>query len=133
MDQKTTRHEDLWQDAAESLSNKDIERIDLCTDDRETLLKDILEILKEKQQQSVRKRWRYTKNSGEEIVLREVFAKIAHRVAKVKDIGDGLVQYDPHHAAIPWAAIRLVLQVGFLPFGFSLRTFDYSSVLLGRR
>ena len=112
MDQKSTRHEDLWQDAVESLSAKYIERIDLYTDDRETLLGDILGILKEKQQECVQKRWRYTKNNGEEIVLREVFAKITYRVAKVKDVGDGLVQYDPHHAAIPWAAIRLVLQVG---------------------
>ena len=104
---------DLWQEAAESLSTKDIKRIDLYVDDRGTALEKILGILEDKQQECMRKRWRYKKKNGEEIVLREIFAKITHRVARVKEIGDGLVQYDPHHAAIPWAAIRLVLQVGF--------------------
>ena len=30
---------------------------------------------------------------------------------KFKEVGDIAVQYDPGHAALPWAAIRFFLQV----------------------
>ena len=49
---------------------------------------------------------------GEEIVLRDVGAKILHWVDNFKQIGDIIVQYDPMHAALPWAGFRFLLQVG---------------------
>ena len=48
----------------------------------------------------------------EEIVLRDVAMKIARRVDRFKQIGDIIVQYDPGHAALPWAGFRFILQVG---------------------
>jgi hypothetical protein len=51
---------------------------------------------------------------GEDIVLRNVVMKIVHWVDKFKQIGDVIVQYDPGHAALPWAAFRFLLQVTFL-------------------
>lgn len=44
------------------------------------------------------------------IILRDVFSKIAGWVEKFVAVGDVAVQYDPGHAALPWAAVRLVLQ-----------------------
>jgi len=32
-------------------------------------------------------------------------------VKKFRDVGDVVVQYDPTHAALPWAGVRLLLQV----------------------
>ena len=48
---------------------------------------------------------------GEEIVLRDVGMKILHWVDMFKQIGDIIVQYDPVHAALPWAGFRFLLQV----------------------
>ena len=50
---------------------------------------------------------------GEEVVLRDVGIKILRWVDKFKQIGDIIVQYDPGHAALPWAGFRFLLQVGF--------------------
>ena len=47
---------------------------------------------------------------GKPIVLREVLAKIVSCVNKFKEVGDIITQYDPAHAALPWAAVRLILQ-----------------------
>lgn len=47
----------------------------------------------------------------EEIVLRDIGMKILQWIDKFKAIGDTVVQYDPGHAALPWAAFRFLLQV----------------------
>ena len=47
---------------------------------------------------------------GEEVVLRDVGMKILRWVDAFKQIGDTIVQYDPAHAALPWAAFRFLLQ-----------------------
>ena len=56
------------------------------------------------------KQWK-VKIRGEEVVLRDVGVKILHWVDKFKQIGDVIVQYDPAHAALPWAGFRFLLQV----------------------
>ena len=48
---------------------------------------------------------------GEEIVLRDVGMKILRWVDRFKQFGDIIVQYDPAHAALPWAGFRFLLQV----------------------
>jgi len=48
---------------------------------------------------------------GDVIVLRDIAMKIMQWVDKFKQIGDIVVQYDPGHAALPWAASRFLLQV----------------------
>ena len=63
-------------------------------------------ILKKKGQQ-----WK-VKFGGEEVVLRDVGMQILRWVDTFKQIGDIIVQYDPVHAALPWAGIRFLLQVG---------------------
>ena len=49
---------------------------------------------------------------GEDVVLRDVGTKILQWVDKFKQVGDTIVQYDPAHAALPWAGFRFLLQVG---------------------
>ena len=53
-----------------------------------------------------------SKKKGKEVMLRDVGTKILHWVDRFKQIGDIIVQYDPAHAALPWAGIRFLLQVG---------------------
>ena len=50
----------------------------------------------------------------EEIVLRDVGMKVLRWVDKFKQIGDIIVQYDPVHAALPWAGFRFLLQVDLI-------------------
>ena len=60
---------------------------------------------------SIDKRWKFVRKSGETVVIRDVFEKIIRWVDTFKQIGDVAVQYDPAHASLPWAGIRLLLQV----------------------
>jgi len=48
---------------------------------------------------------------GEEIVMRDVGMKILRWLDRFKQIGDIIVQYDPGHAALPWAGFRFLLKV----------------------
>ena len=68
-------------------------------------------IIREKQALSIQNQWKVKRKDGRDIVLRDVFNKITDSINKFKEVGDMLVQYDPAHAAIPWAVVRFVLQV----------------------
>jgi hypothetical protein len=48
---------------------------------------------------------------GDDVVLHDVFAKVITWANKFIQIGDTIMQYDPGHAALPWAGIRLMLQI----------------------
>lgn len=54
---------------------------------------------------------------GKRIILRDVVMKIFGWIDKFKQIGDIVVQYDPGHMALPWAAFRFVMQVRNLCHG----------------
>ena len=43
--------------------------------------------------------------------LRDVGMKILRWIDKFTQIGDTIVQFDPVHAALPWAGFRFLLQV----------------------
>lgn len=58
----------------------------------------------------LRKRWKFKKSNGEVIILRDVAEKIVAWVEKFISVGDTIVQYNPAHAALPWAAVRFLLQ-----------------------
>ncbi|KAH6962404.1 hypothetical protein BKA56DRAFT_560140 [Ilyonectria sp. MPI-CAGE-AT-0026] len=54
------------------------------------------------------KAWKF-RFRGRDIILRDVAGKIVLWLGKFKDVGDVVVNYDPAHAALPWAAIRFLL------------------------
>ena len=64
-----------------------------------------------KKQTCIDHRLKYKRSNGESVHLYDVFEKIVKWVNKFKEVGDAAAQYDPGHAALPWAAIRFVLQV----------------------
>lgn len=43
--------------------------------------------------------------------VRDILEKIAGFVSRYKDVVTVAVQYDPVHAALPWAAVRFLLNV----------------------
>ena len=56
--------------------------------------------------------WKVKFREGDsDVVLRDVGMKILRWVDKFKQIGDIIVQFDPAHAALPWAGFRFLLQV----------------------
>ena len=60
------------------------------------------------------------------MILRDVFDKIVRWIDMFKQVGDIAVQYDPAHASLSWAGIRLVLQVRSMTL-FKEETSDISN------
>ncbi|KAH6710655.1 hypothetical protein BKA61DRAFT_578491 [Leptodontidium sp. MPI-SDFR-AT-0119] len=103
---------DLWGKAIGNLKPADqiaIRQTSTSTD-RLQVLQDVLVLARTSEQTSLQKRWMWKNRKGEVIVVRDLFAKMTTWMEKVKSIGDTIVQYDPGHAALPWAAARLILQ-----------------------
>lgn len=63
----------------------------------------------------VDKSWSFKRKNGEVVFVRDVLAKAAKWVNHFKDVGDIAVQYDPVHAALPWAGVRFLLNVSGPP------------------
>jgi len=45
------------------------------------------------------------------VIIRDVLEKIAKWIDSFKAVGDAAVQFDASNASLPWAAVRLLLQV----------------------
>jgi predicted nicotinamide N-methyase len=115
------RSDDLWTLAIDKLSDDVKQYIDFGSVNKLDVLVDLLELIEISHQECVQKRWRYVRRNGEVVIIRDLFAKITKWLDVFKQIGDSAVQFDPHHAALPWADIRFVLQMSvndFEKFGF---------------
>ena len=99
----------LWDKALQTLDEQDKANINFNTNKLD-ILKDILAAATDKQRLCLEKCWKY-KKGNKEIIIRDQLGKIIAWVDKFKQIGDQIVQYDPGHAALPWAGVRFFLQV----------------------
>jgi N-terminal domain of NWD NACHT-NTPase len=72
---------------------------------------ELVDAVQEVRRKCMQKRLKYTKRNGEVVILRDVFEKVMKWVIKFREAGDMAAQYDPAHAALPWAGVRLLLQV----------------------
>ena len=52
-----------------------------------------------------------TGKRSKRIIVRDLADKLISWISKFVAVGDTLMQYDPGHAAIPWAIVRFILQV----------------------
>jgi len=48
---------------------------------------------------------------GREIDVQERAGRLVSWLAKFREVGDIAMQYDPVHAALPWAGVRFILLV----------------------
>lgn len=48
---------------------------------------------------------------GEKVMVQKVLDGLCGWINKLKEIGDMIIQYDPGHAALLWAALRFFLTV----------------------
>jgi hypothetical protein len=84
------------------------------------LLDDVIEQTRAKRNTCVKKQWKFELN-GKKIILRDIADKIIVWIDKFKIIGDLASQFDPIHAALPWAGFRFLLQVRLCFWPFSGR------------
>lgn len=102
------RPEKLWEKAFASLKDEDKPSADPQKLDKRNFLLDLTNVIEDKRQECVDREWRLDRSNGA-VSVREVFGKMVAWINKFKEVGDIAIQYDPVHAALPWAAVRLVL------------------------
>jgi hypothetical protein len=113
--------DDLWAVAVNTLDPELRSIIDSSHAEKLQVLSELLQAADAAQKQCVAKAWRLKRKNGATVNVRDIFAKVARWVKQFKDIGDIAVQYDPVHAALPWAAVRFLLQVCYSLIDFVAR------------
>ncbi|KAJ4181013.1 hypothetical protein NW755_011305 [Fusarium falciforme] len=70
----------------------------------------IIDLVDQKRQQCEARRWTTVYLFNTIINLSDLASNAITWLNKFKEVGDIIVQYDPGHAALPWAATRFILQ-----------------------
>ena len=134
----STSSNNLWASALETLAHSDRQQLTLYDgQDRLAILSDLQVLTESAKGQCIKKRWRFRRpgRNGETIVLRDIFQKMVVWVDIFKQIGDTVVQYDPGHAALPWAGLRFILQVAIgdiVRFDFVVKGMESIARMIGR-
>jgi len=108
---------DLWAEALVKLDSKDRETIESLRGMPGNELPLSVQVdsflinTKELQRRCIDNSFKFELPGQRTIVVREVAEKIISWLNKFKEVGDTIVQFDPVHAALPWAGFRLLLQV----------------------
>jgi ankyrin repeat domain-containing protein 50 len=116
----TSPNRDLWLDALQTLTEaeqnavRNIQPMGPARRHWSETLEELVWLTKEKQQECENGSYEY-KFQGKKLILRDVAEKIVYWLSKFKDIGDIAVNFEPVHASLPWAGIRLLLQVFINP------------------
>lgn len=134
----TPQTSSLWALALSTLPEKD-QRIfklqNTSSTDTKQALNDILLALERHRDRCTRDKWTTISIGGKELIIRDVCAKIAAYVEKFMTVVDVAVQYDPVHAALPWAGVRFLLQLtfsGFEAFGVIVEGLEKATGLIAR-
>lgn len=102
----------LWEVAFEALSAEDKKDLEVARADTRLQPSEIVQVVEQKKQDCVDKQWvLYTNKAGEKVPVRDVLAKVADWFERFKEVGDTAVQFDPVHAALPWAVVKMLLQL----------------------
>ncbi|RSL56191.1 hypothetical protein CEP54_008931 [Fusarium duplospermum] len=81
--------------------------------------------LEDKKKECDSKRWTlFRRNDGTEVKLRDVLEKVVSWVRRFEAIGDTAVQFDPVHAALPWAAVKFLIEITVSDFETYARVAD---------
>ncbi|RTE84523.1 hypothetical protein BHE90_000872 [Fusarium euwallaceae] len=104
----------LWDEAIEKLSKDDKAWINgnsqQFLDSSGPGIRGIIALVDEKRQECEAKRWTTVKVFKTTISLSDLASNAITWLNKFKEVGDTIVQYDPGHAGLPWAATRFILQ-----------------------
>ena len=103
----STSTPDLWKLAVQQLKRAYQEELKSIGEPR-----DLLEVVRQESQTYKEKQLKIKRSGGKEpIVVHDALKKAAFWIEKFVKVGDTAIQYDPEHAALPWAAIRAILIV----------------------
>ena len=133
-----TLSKDLWASALKTLTESDRQQLVFYDGQDELNVLSDLQILTERaKEQCIKKRWRLHMpgRNGETIVLRDIFTKMVVWIDMFKQIGDVVVQYEPGHAALPWAGVRFIIQIAvgdIVKFGFVVEGAESIARMIGR-
>lgn len=106
---------DFWKEAIDTMSEEDRRDIDFTqTNQLRTIENEVLAAAEEGKELCRRRRWKY-KKGGHEIIIRDKLEKIVKWVTSFVQVGDTIIQYDPGHAALPWAGVRFLLKINRRP------------------
>jgi hypothetical protein len=105
----------LWEEALDGLNSKDKDDLMVVHDEKDAGPASIIRTVMERKEECVKKQWElYTNKQGEKIMVRDLLNKVSHWIDRFRQVGNSAVQFDPVHAAVPWAAVQLLLQVVFV-------------------
>lgn len=128
---------DLWTSALSRLSEPDRQNVTFGGQGHIVVLAELQRLTEESREQCIKKRWRlkWPGRGGEIIVIRDLFSKIVGWIVRFREIGDIVVQYDPAHAALPWAGVRFLLQIAvsdMVKFGFGVEGAEVIARMISR-
>ncbi|KAK4865950.1 hypothetical protein LT330_009043 [Penicillium expansum] len=103
---KSVKYIYLWEEAIKQLNKKLQAKIEF----RKKELVDLESVVASAEE----KKEEFASKRSEK--LHQVFGRVVQRLSKFKDIGDSVAAIEPTHLAIPWAAIKLVLQISVKDF-----------------
>ncbi|WYZ34724.1 hypothetical protein EsH8_I_001000 [Colletotrichum jinshuiense] len=102
--------DDFWAVAISTLGDDLTSEIDFTQESKQTSVDELLAATAKARDSLDTRSWSFTRN-GKKVIVRDVLAKVAKWVNHFKEVGDIAVQYDPVHAALPWAGVRFLLNV----------------------
>ncbi|KAL2680425.1 hypothetical protein Neosp_008026 [[Neocosmospora] mangrovei] len=104
----------LWDEAKGRLSVEDKAWINSNSqqflDSSSPGVRGIIDLVDQKRQECESKRWTTVYLFNTTINITDLASNAITWLNKFKEVGDTIVQYDPGHAALPWAATRFILQ-----------------------
>lgn len=102
----------LWQEAVKKLSEKERNSLELPKSGTSAtnIVEDALSGVRNSRDRVNDNQIRVKTKRGE-VPLRHYVDKLTTALIQFREVGDTLVQYDPGHAALPWAGVRLLLNV----------------------
>ena len=128
---------DLWASALSRLSETDRQNVTFGGQGHIVVLTELQRLTEDSRDKCIKNRWRLKRpgHGGETIVIRDLFSKIVGWIVRFKEIGDIVVQYDPAHAALPWAGVRFLLQIAIsdiAKFGFVVEGAEVIARMISR-
>ncbi|KAF8417649.1 ankyrin repeat-containing domain protein [Tirmania nivea] len=107
----TNESDNLWTKAYHQLPPDLKQQLDLKEPedaDKLQTLQNVLQSAMQEQQVNMAKRLKL-KWGDKEIDVQDTADRLVGWIMKFKEVGDIVVQYDPVHAALPWAGVRFIL------------------------
>ncbi|KAK4178043.1 hypothetical protein QBC36DRAFT_112384 [Triangularia setosa] len=102
---------DLWSDAVAKLNKELSHYINFDRLEKQEIVSELLKQTNIAIQYRKDKTWTFQRKSGETVIVRDVLGKVVKWIDRFKQIGDIATQYDPGHAALPWAGVRFLLEI----------------------